>query len=160
MIIFSLITLAISVYLFIIAGTYPGVSWASGGGPGVYSQLVLVILILSTIAALITHLMGQKELVFKFNLKELPRIVGNYRFFICFALCLLLAPKSLGLFGFKLSALLVFIISGVLIKKNTGPLAIKDFVFMSFAAIIVVFGIDFLFENVIRVLLPKGILLS
>lgn len=156
MIAFGVISIIVSVYLYNIAGRYPKYSWADGGGPAFFPQLIIVILIMLSLISIIQNLRERKMLGKKIVDFNLPGLTRNNFFWLGLVFILFALPLLLGKIGFIATALIAIPLTSLIIKTRAGAVTKKDLLIILATTLVFSFGISYFFEKFLRIPLPKG----
>lgn len=159
MFIFSVLMLALCGTLYLFANSYLEKAISKGGGPAFFPKLILVLLL---IIFLFNVLKGLYNLIFQ--AKKITGLEGDYLKFLTKDTCvwlvfitiLLLIPVFLVFLGFKISVLITYLLTSLMIKYKSGDIRVKDLLVMVSLALVLAFGLSLFFEEWLRILLPRG----
>jgi hypothetical protein len=146
--------LAVCVRLFLETTTYVTASYDTSGGAGQFPQYVLILLMIAVIALMIQDI--RKKKYQDFDITSLFHDERKVFFLSLVAYILVIKP-----FGFIMSTIiyLVFIVNYLYKKYGNGSIGtVKNVIIRNVSLVIFVCAIDYVFEHLMRVVLPHGFL--
>ena len=127
-----------------------------GGGQSFMPRLLCLLLFLSIIADLLL-----RKVYIKVNLKREMRPMKALPLgWIFYSLCIVLSPLIIYLIGFRWGMLLgIFVMGGLIGREELRRMTLLRKIILCGAAVGTLLFLSWFFENVVKVLLPRGILL-
>jgi len=150
------ILLIYCIYFGISSFNYPVRSLSEGGGAAMTPLIISCLMFIFLLVNLWQQRFELKDLMRKKKFKiKLPSF-----YWIIFIITLSASPVLLYYFGFRLAATIVLflLIFSLTLKERLTTLEMREIILILFISIGFTQGIGWFFENVLRVLLPRGIL--
>lgn len=154
--IFGIVMLTICMFLFVVAGRFPSLPVAQGGGAAFYPRFMLVLLFGLMIIYLfqnrekITAAIGRKDR------RSLKDCLLQYRYWFLFVVVLILIPISFPYLGFILTGSWSVFASSMIIRGKEGKVTSKGILVSVAMAVVVSVVIYMVFVRVFIIPLPTG----
>lgn len=143
----------LSILIYVISGDLPSIN-ESQLDAGSFPQFIAILLALLSLMLILSKarvLIGQKKL---FSVTKLKEIFAEHKLVIITLGLLLAYIMFIQIIGFIIASILFIIVTAVLI----GPKTKKDMIIISGFAVVFTLSFYFLFETVLKVRFPSGIL--